>query len=242
MATTWIYWTVFSAYLVFLAVAGIRAKAKTHTFEDYMVAGRKIGPVLLGISFGVTYFSAVMIVGGAEYSYLWGLSCIWIAIADCFIGVFLAFVMFGKRTMKLSEEFGNFTVPEFLGKRYNSQVLQKFTALVTLIFETIYLVSIYMGLSLLLQYAMPNVNTNLAYTLAVCLCGGITIIYLNFGGAHGAIWTDAAESLIMIGGVAAVFFAGMKSVGGLNGLVDGLNDIDPTGGLTSVPPSIAPFG
>src|SRR6056297_1236879 len=192
MASESLYWSVFALYLAFLAFAGIRAKKKTHTFEDYMVAGRNIGPVLLGISFGVTYFSAVMIVGGGEFSYIWGLSSIWIGVIDCLVGVFAAFILFGRRTMRLSEELGSLTVPEFLGKRYNSKGLQMFTACVTLVFETVYLVSIYMGLSVLLKYAMPNVDPDLSYTIAVCMCGLITIVYLNIGGAHGAIWTDAA--------------------------------------------------
>ena len=44
-----VFWVVIALYLVFLAVAGIRAKGKTSTLEDYMVAGRKIGPILLGL-------------------------------------------------------------------------------------------------------------------------------------------------------------------------------------------------
>ncbi len=244
--STWIYWSVFALYLAFLAFAGIRAKKKTHTFEDYMVAGRNIGPVLLGISFGVTYFSAVMIVGGGEFSYIWGLSSIWIGVIDCLVGVFAAFILFGRRTMRLSEELGSLTVPEFLGKRYNSKGLQMFTACVTLVFETVYLVSIYMGLSVLLKYAMPNVDPDLSYTIAVCMCGLITIVYLNIGGAHGAIWTDAAEAVIMLAGVAAVFIAGLNAVGGIEGLTTTLTEVGDgwignSDALTTAPPGAAPM-
>ncbi|MHA1339489.1 MAG: sodium:solute symporter family transporter [Promethearchaeota archaeon] len=237
-----VFWSVIIAYLIFLAVAGIRAKGKTHTFEDYMIAGRKIGPVLLGISFGVTYFSAVMIVGGGEFSWLWGLSSIWIAVVDCLVGVFAAFLFLGRRTMTMSKVTGSLTVSEMLGKRYQSEPLRKFTALVTLIFETVYLVSIYMGLSIMLQYAMPTVPIEISYTAAVIVCGVITIIYLNVGGAHGAITTDVAESLIMLSGVMAICITGIIKVGGIQGLIDGLNAIDPTGGLTRAPPGVASWG
>ena len=159
----------------------------------------------------------------------------WVAVIDCLVGVFAIFLLFGNRTMKMSEVTGSLTVSELLGKRYNSKAVQMFTALVILIFETVYLVSIYMGLSLLLLYAMPNINPNTSYTIAVVLCGIITIIYLNIGGAHGTITTDIVESIIMLAGVAVIFFAGMKAVGGLGGLIDGLNGIDPTGGLTRFP-------
>jgi len=88
----WIFWTIIVAYLVFLAVAGIYAGRKTKTLEDFMVAGRNIGPLLLGLSFGVTYFSAVIIVGGGQFSWLWGLGTVWIASINVLGGVFLVFV------------------------------------------------------------------------------------------------------------------------------------------------------
>lgn len=237
-----VFWVVIGAYLVFLAVAGIRAKGKTETFEDFMIAGRKIGPLLLVLSFGVTYFSAVMIVGGGLYSWLWGLSAIWIAVVDSLVGVFGAFIILGKRTMRMSEVTESITVSEMLGKRYDSQALRYFTAIVTLIFETVYLVSIYMGLSILLAYAMPTVPIEVSYAAAVIVCGVITIIYLNVGGAHGAISTDVVESLIMLIGVVSICVAGIIRVGGINELVDKLNQIDPSGGLTTAPPSFAPWG
>lgn len=237
-----VFWIVIGAYLVFLAVAGIKAKQKTHTFEDFMVAGRKIGPVLLGLSFGVTYFSAVMIVGGGEFSWLWGLSAVWIAVADTIIGVFAMFVFFGKRTMRLSYVTDSLTVSEMLGKRYDSDGLRKFTALVTLIFETVYLVSIYMGLSILLSYAMPDVDINISYTIAVIVCGAITVVYLNIGGAHGAITTDVVEAIIMLVGVVAICLSGISKVGGLETLITRLETIAGGTGLTTSPPGTAPWG
>ena len=94
----WFFWTIIIGYLAFLAIAGYHAKKKTKTLEDFMVAGRKIGPLLLGLSFGVTYFSAVMIVGGGQFSWLWGIGVVWVASIDVLVGVFLVFVLFGNRT------------------------------------------------------------------------------------------------------------------------------------------------
>ncbi len=169
----WMFWLIIVIYLAFLAVAGFYAKKKTKTLEDFMVAGRKIGPLLLGLSFGVTYFSAVMIVGGGQFSWLWGIGVVWIAAIDVLIGVFLVFILFGTRTKSLGEHFESLTVPQFLSKRYQEPKIQTFTAVVILLFEAIYLVSIYMGLSLLLAVAMPG--NPMAYFIAVMVCGAITI-------------------------------------------------------------------
>jgi len=233
----WLFWLIIAIYLGFLAIAGFYAKKKTKTLEDFMVAGRKIGPLLLGLSFGVTYFSAVMIVGGGQFSWLWGIGVVWVAAIDVLVGVFLVFVLFGTRTKALGEHFESLTVPQFLSKRYQDPQIQTFTSIVILFFETIYLVSIYMGLSLLLAVAMPG--NPIAYFLAVIICGIITIFYLNIGGAHGAIWTDAAEAIIMLVGVLAIFFFGIYALGGFDAFLATLAEVEATeagyGKLTTFP-------
>ncbi|MFX0070093.1 MAG: sodium:solute symporter [Candidatus Hermodarchaeota archaeon] len=230
------FWIVLVAYLAFLAIAGYYAKKKTKTLEDFMVAGRQISPFLVGLSFGVTYFSAVMIVGGGQFSWLWGLAVVWIASIDVLVGVFMVFVFFGERTKKLGEHFESMTVPQFLSKRYDEERIRAFTSIVILFFETIYLVSIYMGLSLLISIIMPG--NPYAYPIAVVICATITIFYLNVGGAHGAIWTDAAEAMIMLVGVILIFIFGIIAVGGFDGLTGTLGQIErdegyPAGGLTT---------
>lgn len=223
----WLYWVVLLVYLAFLAIAGYYSKRKTKTLNDFMVAGRSIGPLLLGLSFGATYFSAVMIVGGGQYSWNWGIGVVWIATLDVLIGVFLIFVLFGQRTTALGKHFDSLTVPQFLSKRYQDPKIQTFTGITILFFETIYLVSIYMGLSLLISVIMPG--NPYAFTIATIICGIITIFYLNVGGSHGAIWTDAIESVIMLVGVLLIFFFGIYAVGGFNGFLGALTEIEQTG-------------
>jgi SSS family solute:Na+ symporter len=234
----WLYWIIFILYLAFLAIAGYYAKRKTKTLEDFMVAGRKIGPLLLGLSFGATYFSAVMIVGGGQQSWLWGIGVVWIASIDVLVGVFLMFVLFGGRTKSLGLHFKSLTVPQFLSKRYQEPKIQTFTAIVILFFETIYLVSIFMGLSLLLSVIMPE--DPYAYIIAVIICGIITIFYLNVGGSHGAIWTDAVESLIMLSGVLVIFFFGIAAVGGFDAFLTTLGAIESSS-ATLKPGSLRTF-
>ncbi|TFG02215.1 MAG: hypothetical protein EU542_05450 [Promethearchaeota archaeon] len=237
MGSEWIYWLIFIIYLLFLAVAGYYAKRKTRTLEDYMVAGRNIGPLLLGLSFGVTYFSAVIIVGGGQYSWIWGLGVLWIAAINVLVGVFLIFILFGGKTKTLGEHLGCLTVPQLISRRYQDPRLQTFTSIVILFFETIYLVSIYMGLSLLLAVAMPG--NPYAYPIAVMICGAITIIYLNMGGSHGAIYTDAVESVIMLVGVMSIFFFGIYAIGGFDAFLQTLGEIEAKetgkGSLTTFP-------
>ncbi len=215
----WLYWLIFGAYLTFLAAAGIYAKKKTQTLEDFMVAGRSINSLLLGLSFGATYFSAVLIVGGGEQAYSWGLGSIWIAALDMLIGVFAIFILFGRRTKILADKFGAMTIPDLLAGRYQEEKggrLRILTALTILIFETVYIVSIYMGLSYLMQVLMPGVD--IAFPIAVIICGIVTVFYLWVGGSHGAIWTDVIESIVMLVGVIFIAVFGLIAIGGIQQL------------------------
>ncbi len=237
-SSTIIYWVIFAAYLIFLAVAGIRAKKKTHTLQDFMVAGRNIGPLLLALSFGVTYFSAVLLVGGGEYAWNWGLSAIWIGILNVIIGVIAMFLFFGRRTRIMSREFEALTISQLLAKRYQSDALRFLTSISILIFETVYLVSIYMGLSTLLTIILPGVPNADIY--AVLIVGLITLFYLSISGSHGAITTDVVESIIMIAGVLAVTIGALVAVGGISGMLESLEAIEisasmPQGNLRIFP-------
>ncbi|MBD3212922.1 MAG: hypothetical protein GF311_09970 [Candidatus Lokiarchaeota archaeon] len=228
-------WLIFGVYLVFLAIAGYWAKRKTKTLADFMVAGRSIGPILLGVSFGVTYFSSVLLVGGGRFSWNWGLATLWIAGLNTLVGVTATYIFFGKRTRALGEHFDALTVPQILANRYQDKRIQILSATVQLVFQTIYVISIYMGLSVLLSVIIPSDFVEIAFIISTVITGIITIIYLNFGGSHGAILTDAAEAIIILVGILMIFLFGIFAVGGINGLVSGLDSIDPSGGLTTFP-------
>lgn len=224
-----VYWVVFGAYLVFLAVAGIRAKKKTNTLQDFMVAGRNIGPVLLALSYGATYFSAVLLVGGGEYAYNWGLSALMIAFGNVVVGILAMFLLFGRRTVMLSHHYECLTISQMLAKRYDSDGLRYLTSISILIFETVYLVSIYMGLTVLLEIILPGVEN--APVWAVCIVGLITIFYLSISGSHGAITTDVVESIIMIIGVLAISITALVAVGGFSGFLETLANIELDAGI-----------
>lgn len=233
-------WVIFGAYLAFLAVAGLYARKKTKTLRDFMVAGRSIGPLLLGVSFGVTYFSAVMVVGGGAYSWSFGISTLWIAGLNTLAGVVGFYIFFGKRTRALGEHLDSMTVPQLLGERYKEKKLQSLTAIVILVFQTIYVMSIYQGLATLLHVVIPGF-TETAFIISTVLVGIITVIYLNVGGSHGAIFTDALESVVILVGILVIFGVGLYFVGGFQGLISGLQDIENTtpdlntGDLTAFP-------
>lgn len=118
-----IFGIVFAVYMVILIAIGYLSAKKVQTIEDYYVAGRNVGPILLGIHYGTVYFSSVLMVGGGAYAYRFGLSTMWIAIGNTVLGAFLPFLLFGCRIRVFSEVLGALTLPDFFRERYQSRFM-----------------------------------------------------------------------------------------------------------------------
>nr|MDO8114968.1 hypothetical protein [Candidatus Sigynarchaeota archaeon] len=217
-ADTIVFWITFAAYLAMLALIGVYSKKKTKSIQDFMVANRSIGAVLTGLSYGATYFSAVLFIGCPGLTWMTGSQWMLVTLMNLSFGTFAAFVLLGNRTRRLSMHLGALTMPEMLAKRYQDDKLLRPTAgIVLAVFQTIYLVSIFTGLSLLLQIMFPGTGKG-AYYIACILCGVITAIYLIIGGSHSAILSDLIESMMMLFAMLTIVLAGVAAAGGLGGL------------------------
>ncbi|MHA1229187.1 MAG: sodium:solute symporter family transporter [Candidatus Helarchaeota archaeon] len=236
-STIW-FWVAFAVYLAILAIIGYISHRKTKTITDFLVASRGIGTVLLGLSYGVTYFSAVLLVGCPGLTWLLGNQWTLVTLMNLAFGTFAAFLILGNKSRRMSKKLGALTLPELIAERYQDKKLIRPTAgLVIAVFQTIYLVSIFMGLSTLLQVLFPGVAY--AFQIAVILCGVITCLYLIIGGSHSAILSDLVESIIMIVGVVGITIGGIISVGGLANMnANIIADINAQGGYFGADPEI----
>jgi len=220
-ADTVIFWIAFIVYLVVLAFIGYYSKRKTKTIADFMVANRTIGSILTGLSYGVTYFSAVLLIGCPGLTWMLGSQWMIVTLLNLAFGTFAAFILLGERTRKMSQKLEALTLPELIAKRYQDEkLIRPIAGIVIAVFQSIYLVSIYTGLAILLQIMFPGFE--LAYILAVILCGGITALYLIMGGSHSAILSDLIESIVMLLGLVVIIAAGIWAAGGLVGLNDNI--------------------
>jgi len=214
--TIW-FWIIIVAYLAMLAVFGIISRRKTKTITDFMVASRSIGPVLLALSYGATYFSAVLFIGSPGNTWALGEQWIWITFTNLIFGTFFAFLILGNRTRRMSNKLGAITLPELIAERYqDKRYIRQTSGLILGVFLTIYLVSVFIGMAVLLQVLFPGFAY--AFQVAVILCGIVSIAYLVIGGSHGAIMSDLVESIIMLVGVVGIVVGGLVAVGGIAGM------------------------
>src|SRR5512138_2114474 len=97
----WIFALCTAVYLAIVLFLGYLGWKQTKGTEDYMLAGRKVHPALIALSYGATFISTSAIVGFGGVAAQLGMGLIWLTALNIGIGILLAFVVYGKKTQEI---------------------------------------------------------------------------------------------------------------------------------------------
>ena len=187
---------VFIVYFIMVGYVGYLAWKRTNSSEDFMIAGRETHPYIMALSYGATFISTAAIVGFGGVAGKYGMGILWLVFLNIFVGVFIAFVFFGKRTRRMGKNLGSLTFPEFLGRRFNSKFIQYFSGILIFCAMPIYAAVVLIGAARFMESSLM-LDFNLALlVLAVVICA-----YVLFGGLKGVMYTDALQGTIMFVGM-----------------------------------------
>lgn len=200
---------VIGIYLLAIIGLGYLAYRRTKNDKDYLIAGGNIHPFLMALAYGSTFISTSAIVGFGGNAGMFGMSLLWLTFANIFVGIFLAFVFFGKRTLVMGRSLDAHTFPEFLGRRYGSSFIQKYTAAVVTIAMPLYAAAVMIGGARFIEQTL-NIN----YNVAVWVFAVFVAAYVMTGGLKGVIYTDALQGSIMFVGMVALLVMTYVKLGG----------------------------
>ena len=124
--------------IIFFAVMiliGWMTRRKAASVDGFVLGGRSAGPWLTAFGYGTSYFSAVVFVGYAgQFGFKYGISATWAGIGNAVLGSLLAWIVLGRRTRVMTKHLDSRTMPDFFGKRYNSDSLKVAAALISFVF------------------------------------------------------------------------------------------------------------
>ncbi len=190
-------------YVLLMVGVGLWGLRRTKTLDDFFLGGRSFGPWITAFSYGTNYFSAVVFVGFAgRFGWHQGLDGLWIGIGNAVLGAFLAWMILGRRTRRMTHNLDVMTMPEFFFRRYGMYTMKPFAAMVIFIFLLPYSAGVYKGLAELLVGVFPGVPFNVAILIMAALTG----LYLILGGYFAVAITDCIQGVIMIGGALALVY------------------------------------
>ncbi|RYD05577.1 hypothetical protein N752_09530 [Desulforamulus aquiferis] len=137
--------SVLAIYLGITVFLALLAYRRTKSANDYMIAGGETHPFLMAMAYGSTFISTSAIVGFGGSAGMFGMSLLWLTFCNIFVGIFIAFVVYGKRTLAVGKELGARTFPELLSLKYNSTFIRKFSALVIIGGMPLYAAAVMIG-------------------------------------------------------------------------------------------------
>ena len=224
----------FLLFMFFFAGVGLASmRVKEDTTDDYLVAGRGMHPGLAALSAVSTWNSGYMFIGFIGFIYVQGYSAIWIALVST-IGQLVAWMWLYKYIQKEGEERGIRSLTSLVSSTTGSPEA-KVAAVLSVLF-----LSIYAAAQLTAGGVALETMLNWAPTVGILIGFVLVVAYCYAGGIRASIWTDAAQSSVMIVGSTILCLVAVKNSGGLSGLHDQLAAVDDS--MVSLFPSGLRFG
>jgi len=208
---------VFLAITAFLSYLGFKS---TKSDTDYLVAGRKAHPLVMAISYGATFISTSAIVGFGGAAAVYGMGLLWLTFLNIFVGIFIAFIVFGKRTRKLGHALDAHTFPEILRKRFGSRLLQAASGLLIFIAMPLYAGAVIIGGA---QFVSQSFS--ISYDVALIFFVSVVALYVVMGGMKGVMYTDAFQGALMFIGMTMLLIATYAAFGGVTQAHQALSDM-----------------
>ena len=168
--------------------AGIGIMSRTTDASEYYVAGRRVPALYNGMATGADWMSAASFIGMAGTLYLTGYGGLafimgWTG-GYCLVALFLAPYL---------RKFGQFTIPDFLGARYEGNLPRTLGILAAILCSFTYVVAQIYGVGLITTRL-----TGVQFEIGIFL-GLAGILVCSFlGGMRAVTWTQVAQYIILI--------------------------------------------
>ncbi|MCL9812785.1 sodium:solute symporter family protein [Natranaeroarchaeum aerophilus] len=213
------------AYLCLALVIGLLAYRVTErTAEDFYLASRSFGTIVLLFTTFATLLSAFTFFGGPDIAYQSGPE--WILVMGLMDGIIFAILWYviGYKQWLIGNRHGYVTLGEMLGDRFGSMGLRGLVAVVSLFWLFPYVMLQQMGAGA----ALTGLTDGwLPYWAGAALVTVFMIVYVVLAGMRGIAWTDTLQGAFMLGitWVAALWV--LDAVGGAGAATASVADSNP---------------
>jgi cation/acetate symporter len=168
--------------------AGIGIMSRTTNPVEYYVAGRRVPALYNGMAAGADWMSAASFIGMAGTVYLGGFDGLafimgWTG-GYCLVALLLAPYL---------RKFGQFTIPDFLGARYDSALTRSVGIVAAILCSFIYVVAQIYGVGLITTRL-----TGFAFEIGIFVGLGGVLVCSFLGGMRAVTWTQVAQYIILI--------------------------------------------
>ena len=215
-------WLFLVAYIGLMIAFGVMGRARVRSADDFATARSAYGPVFLAFAFAATTASGATFVGFPGIAYDHGTAAVW-SVFLYPVGTYLGVLICLRLVSNSGHQFGNRSIPEYLGSRYQSDAVRIMVSLFSL------LLFFYLAGQLVSGIVMFELMLGIPSGWALGITAAVLMVYVVLGGAHADILTDGVQGLLMVvigAALVVMFLIGYGVDGGLEGMVENLRSQD----------------
>ncbi|MBE6366021.1 MAG: sodium/solute symporter [Lentisphaerae bacterium] len=205
----WVNISIIAVYMVAVIGVGFFFAKKDETTENYLLGGRNMPYIAVGLSMMMTLLSSISIVMIPGEIFNYGMTVFSLNILTCAMGIpyYLLFVRFYFK-------LGSFTPYEYLERRYDHTV--RAVVAVSAFYSRI----MYLGMVLYASSKIFQAAYGWPCWFTILLVGAIGMVYTVMGGMKAVIWTDVIQFFVLAGGTIFILLVLNSNLDG--GLIGGM--------------------
>lgn len=206
-------------YKIVLVGIGFWANRRTNSSEDFFIGGKTLGPWVAAISSSASASSAWSLLGVSGAAYFLGVGALWLFPA-VISGYIFNWCWLAPRIRELSETSGAVTLSELLAGQDNWKKYALWCCSFIIVFSFIF----YIAAQFQAAGSTFSTSFGISQTYAIALGTGIILVYTLLGGFWAVSLTDTLQGSLMALVALVLPFVALLSVGGFDGLMQGLSE------------------
>jgi cation/acetate symporter len=181
-------WTYLFVGLSFSLYLGIAWRSRVRDTRGFFVAGRGVPAMANGMATAADWMSAASFISMAGLISMMGYAG----------GVYLmgwtgGYVLLALLLAPYLRKFGKFTVPDFIGDRYDSNIARVVAVLCAVFISFVYVAGQMRGVGVVFsRFLEVDINVGVVIGMA------IVFVYATLGGMKGITWTQVAQYWVLI--------------------------------------------
>ncbi|WP_275272098.1 sodium/proline symporter [Limnobacter sp. P1] len=223
--------TFFICLAVVLLIGLSSARQAKASAADYFVASRSVPPWLVGLSAVATNNSGYMFIGLIGYTYTAGVQSVWLMLG-WIVGDLIASKTAHERMRDEADRIHANGIISLLARwgGTNNRSWQVLAALFSIVFLATYAAAQIAAGGKALEGML-----DIPMAIGMSMVAVVVIAYSIAGGIRASIWTDVAQSLLMIVSIVVLLVAAVTHLGGMQAVfqqaaaIDGFMNPTPTG-------------
>lgn len=179
-------WAMLAVPLVLYAIIGVAGS--TEKSLEYFAAGRRVPAVYSGFSLGLTAFGGTGLVAITGALFLIGFDALCLV-----IGGLSGFVVMGILLAPFFRKFGAYTIPAYLGRRFESPFLRILSAIVIAVPLLLMLIAEIKMAAFSAGFLTGAPQVNLLALIALAMMATLTR-----GGTRSLTWSSVAQTIVAL--------------------------------------------